>query len=340
MGADDMKNNRLIICIFLIILTLFSIGCANNQYKPTTPTGKIYHDQTTTDSDRLETKIVEETVESDESDVEPSEEDVVDAAKTEEIEKFAKIFADTWNRKSYTALYNLFAKNYRAKISSKEFNFLARRFDAKLGLEEVSLKAVSSGYTVYELKLFDDTVLVEADIDEENDLFKHDTFYFFKNMDVDFACENDSNCFMTFAVISGNKNYCEKAGDLKLDCMANFGVSKGITEKIDECISIKEYYGRAECLTRIAVKENSIEPCWDAGYDKHVFECMGKVAAARSDVDECNEFVSSRGPAGTRLQKAYCIVSYVRETSDSTKCSLIDRRDDVVLGAMQENCYK
>jgi hypothetical protein len=93
-----------------------------------------------------------------------------------------------------------------------------------------------------------------------------------------------------------------------------------------------------ECLSRLAVNENSIEPCWQATHDKQIFECMGQVAAARDDADVCQEFVDSKGYPGTRLQHAYCITGYVRETSDTSACSLIDRRGDVVLGAMQEGC--
>jgi hypothetical protein len=67
---------------------------------------------------------------------------------------------------------------------------------------------------------------------------------------------------------------------------------------------------------------------------------MGEVAAARNNVDECSDFVASRGYPGTRLQRAYCITRYVQKTGDTEACVKIDRRDDVVLGAMQEQCYK
>jgi len=99
-------------------------------------------------------------------------------------------------------------------------------------------------------------------------------------------------------------------------------------------------YSRAECLTQLAVNENDVEPCWQASHDKQIFECMGEVAAARKDVDECVDFISSRGYPGNRLQHAYCIVGYVRVTTDTDACDDIDRRDDIVLGAMQEGCYK
>ncbi|MBW2966891.1 hypothetical protein KY362_00230 [Candidatus Woesearchaeota archaeon] len=271
----------------------------------------------------------------------PEEEYVPPAPEEDPVEDFAEVFVDTWNRKSYTALHSLFVKDVRMRFSSKEFNFLARKIDAQLGIVDISIVEVDDDSVKY-------SVLLEggkkqtfvADVDEEDGEFMHDGFYFFDSMDAEGACGSDEACYVSFAVISGNRNHCDNAGALKPDCVAKFGVSKGITAKIDECMEITEYYGRAECLAQVAVKENSIEPCWEAGQDKQVFECMGEVAAMREDVDECDEFVASRGYPGTRLQTTYCILGYVRETMDTTACAKIDRRSDVVLGALQEGCYK
>jgi hypothetical protein len=255
------------------------------------------------------------------------------------IQQFAETFASTWDRKSYTALHNLFVRDYRLKYASKEFNFLARKADAALGIADVALLKVDGDTATYSVRLGDKSVTVSADIDKEDGIYLHDQFYFFDGLSAESACQDDK-CFMDFAVLTGDRNYCEDAGDLRNDCVAEFGVSKTITQKIDDCLDVKEYYSMTECLTQVAVKENDIEPCWHATYDKQIFECMGEVAAARKDVDECGPFVSSKGYPGTRLQHAYCIAAYVRITADTDACSLIDRRDDVVLGAMQENCYK
>ncbi|MBN1544650.1 hypothetical protein JW898_04260 [Candidatus Woesearchaeota archaeon] len=270
---------------------------------------------------------------------EPAAEEPVSEAAGGEV-SFAETFAQTWDRKSYTALRNLFVKDVMLRYSPQEFNFLARRVDSKLGITSVSLVGVEDGAAQYKVYVGSKSTYVSADIDGEDGGFRHDSFYLFDDLTADAACGDDSSCFMSFAKLSGDRNYCDKAGSLKIDCLSQFGVSKSIIEKIDGCIDILEYYGRAECLTRLAVNENDIEPCWQAGQDKQVFECMGEVAAARKNVDECDAFVSSRGYPGTRLQKTYCILGYVRKTADTDACAKIDRRGDVMLGAMQEGCYK
>ncbi|MBW2963940.1 hypothetical protein KY363_00630 [Candidatus Woesearchaeota archaeon] len=258
----------------------------------------------------------------------------------DEEELAAQTFADTWNRKSYNALHKLFVSDYSLKYSGQEFNFLARKMDAQLGIRSVSLKSIDGDTAEYEISLPEKTVTVSADIDEDDGKYLLEAFYFFDGLDADAACGTNSSCFMSFAVISGDRNYCDKAGEYKGDCVAKFGVSKSLSARIDVCMEILEYYSRVECLDSLAVNENDIEPCWQSTYDKQIFECMGKVAAARNNVDECPGFVKSKGYSGTRLQDAYCIMGYVKETADTKACAKIDRRSDVVLGSMQENCYK
>jgi len=269
-------------------------------------------------------------------------EQVVTAAEPEEdpYELAAETFAETWDRKSYNALRNLFVDDLRMKFSSQEWNFLVRKVDADMGIEGVDLVAVDGYSVTYEVELGGEVVKVRADLDEDDGAVLHKPFYFFEELSADAACGDDGECYMDFARISGDRNFCDKAGEFKVECVQQFGVSKGILEKIDDCLEITEMYSRADCLTELAVAENDIEPCWQATHDNQIYECMGKVAAARDDVDECDEFVSSRGYPGTRLQHAYCITGYVKETLDTDACAKIDRRSDVVLGAMQEGCTK
>jgi hypothetical protein len=255
-------------------------------------------------------------------------------------ESFAETFAAAWDGKSYNALRNLFVKDYRLKFSQNEFGFLARKVDSQIGMMQVRLMDVDGNTARYEVILPDKKLTVYANIAGEDGAFKHEPFYFFGNLSADAACLDDESCYVSFAVISGNRNYCDDAGSLKADCVAKFGVSKTMTQMIDECMEVSEYYTRAECLTQLAQDENDIEPCWQAGYDKQVFECMGLVAALRSNVDECNTFVAAKGYPGTRLQKTYCILGYVKETGDTDACAKIDRRGDTMLGSLQEGCYR
>ena len=327
---------QVLMTFILIIFALTAAGCAERMVcsPPNTLIGNTCC--LDIDSDNVCDAPVEEEPEVVLAEPEEQETD----PEQEKIDAFAETFASTWNRKSYTALHKLFVKDTRMRISSQEFNFLARRIDSDLGIEQVSLLGVDGDVATYELTFPDQTILVSGDLDKEGEGYVHDAFYFFDDVSADAACGSDAECFMDFALISGDRNYCDNAGEFKADCVAEFGVTNDITEKIDDCVAITEYYGRAECLTRTAVNENDIEPCWQAGQDKQMFECMGEVAAARKDVDECPDFVAAKGLSGTRLQVTYCILGYVRVTTDTTACAKIDRRDDVMLGAMQEGCYK
>ena len=67
---------------------------------------------------------------------------------------------------------------------------------------------------------------------------------------------------------------------------------------------------------------------------------MGIVAAKRQSSFECEKLVELSGFGGTRLQKAYCVLEYVKQTMNKTACREIDRRKDVVIGAMYEECMK
>jgi len=284
--------------------------------------------------------VAEEPVEA-----EAPEEPVVEArpAVGEDLnsyESFAETFASSWDKKSYNALRNLFVKDYRLRFSQNEFGFMARKIDAQLDILQVRLIDVDGNTAQYEVVLPEKKVTVYANIVDESGEYKHEPFYFFGNISADAACLDDGVCYMSFATITGNRNYCEKAGDLKADCIEKFGVSKTMTQMIDECIEVSEYYTRADCLTQLALDENDIEPCWQAGYDKQVFECMGLVAASQGDVDKCDEFVAAKGYPGTRLQKTYCILGYVKKTTDTDACAKIDRRGDIMLGSLQEGCYR
>lgn len=333
-----MRFGHIVVGLFLLAALLAVAGCA--QRMVCNPPNVMIGNSCCLDSDSnsiCDTKEPDETVKVVKSET-VVQEVVPDESGEEELA--AQTFADTWNRKSYNALHKLFVKDYMLKYSSQEFNFLARKMDSALGIRGVSLKSIDDDQAVYEVVLPDKTVTVTVDLDEDDSTYLHEAFYFFEDMDADSACGTNSSCFMNFAVISGDRNYCDKAGEYKGDCVAKFGVSKSMSARIDTCMEILEYYGRTDCLDSLAVNENDIEPCWQSTYDKQIFECMGKVAAARGSVDECPDFVKSKGYAGTRLQDAYCIAGYVKTTGDTKACAKIDRRGDVVLGSMQETCYK
>ncbi|MFH1064637.1 MAG: hypothetical protein V1729_06140 [Candidatus Woesearchaeota archaeon] len=270
---------------------------------------------------------------------EPEPEPVVET--TEQIVKreSVELFINTWNRKSYTALRGLFINDYGKKFSPKEFNFLARRVGDQLGIQSISMKGITGNDVDYEVNLGDEQVIMSADIIEEDGKYLHSPFYFFTDMSPETACVDDTSCYYDFAIVSEDRNYCSRSGDKREACIAHFGESKNIDSKIRECNDINDYYSKAQCLTTLAVAENDVEPCWDAGYDKQLYGCMGEVAAARNDVNSCTLFVKSRGFSATRLQKTYCITGFVRVTENTTACGLIDRRSDVVLGSLQEACY-
>jgi len=272
---------------------------------------------------------------------------VSEAAPSEEesaLHQFAESFAKAWNKKSYNALHGLFEKNYRLRFPSQEFNFLARKMDAMLGITEVSLMSVEtvSGKSTanFLVTTNGENEVYSATIRVEGTDYKMDSFYFFDNLTADAVCAGNDSCFLSYARISDNRNYCDKAGEFRADCIAEFGVGKTLTARIDDCVSMVDFYAVSDCLTSLALKENVVEPCWHNEFDKQTFECMGELAAARKNVEECNTLVSSRGFPGSRLQKTYCILAYVKVSADTDACAKIDRRDDVMLGSMQEGCYR
>lgn len=329
--------------MFSIILSVLLFGCAQKQpavicSAPNVLIGNVCCLDADSNSVCDTREVKEEpkkVVEKEELDVQPVE----DALQT-----FANDFEKTWNRKSYTALHGMFEKNYRLRFSPQEFNFLARKMDAKLGIQSVSIyrteKTADGTVVKFQIELPEEKKIVSAEVRTEGDLYKFASFDFFDDLSADAVCEGNESCYDTMAAITSNRNYCDKAGSLKAECIERFGVAKSITSKIDECTSIVDLYGVAECLTSVAVKENVVEPCWHNEYDKQTYECIGEVAAARADVNECNTLVASRGMPGSRLQKTYCILAYVRVTADTDACAKIDRRDDVMLGSMQEGCYR
>lgn len=351
-----MKGIRQTGIVFLLLFFVFAVGCGQSLI--CSPPNKIISNTCCVDSNnnnvcdndeaREETekeadisideeKIRESKEKSEEETAEQGMKEVEEGQ--EEYKEFAETFVKTWNRKSYNALHQLFIKNYKLKFLPQEFNFLARKMDANLKIQVIKIKEVSENKAVYEIQLEDGVVSASSGIEIEDGKYKHAPFYFFEELNVEDACAGDGKCFMDFAIISNNKNLCNSAADKKADCVAHFGVSKSVSARIDDCLQITEYYSKTDCLTELAKAENTIEPCWQATYDKQIYECMGAVAAARKNVEECTAFVASHGYPGTKLQKAYCILNYVRITSETTACSEIDRRGDVVLGALQEGCY-
>jgi hypothetical protein len=344
----SLKGIRQVGIVFLLLFFVLAIGCG--QQLVCSPPNKIIantccidsNSNNVCDSDEAAEETEEEpVVAEDEQDREETAEPETreEAEAQEEYKTFAETFVKTWNRKSYNALHQLFVKNYRLKFAPQEFNFLARKTDSKTGVQKIKIKEINEEGALYEIQLKDGVVSVSSQFVKEEDKYRHEPFYFFEELNVDDACAGDGQCFMDFAIISNNKNLCKSAAEKKADCVAYFGVSKSLSTKIDNCLQIVEYYSKTDCLTELAKAENTIEPCWQATYDKQIYECMGAVAAARENVDECTAFVASHGYPGTKLQKAYCILNYVRITSDTKACSEIDRRGDVVLGALQEGCY-
>ena len=238
-------------CFFLILTTVILTGCA--QQMVCAPPNILVDNACCLDSDD---NGVCDTWEEEDIPVIKTIEEVLpeDTAMLE----FAETFVDTWNRKSYNALRNLFVKNYRLKYSPQEFNFLARQTDKILEVGSIILLDVVDDTARFKVEAGVTSSIVPSYIDEEDGDYKFDSFYMFTDLSAESACEGDNQCFMDFAVLSGDRNYCNMAGELKADCTAKFGVSKDISEKIDDCIDILEYYSKTECLPQVAVKENNI----------------------------------------------------------------------------------
>ncbi len=252
-------------------------------------------------------------------------------------ELFAKKFESDWNKRNFNALYTKFSDDLQRKWSREEFNFMLKRLQVLKGIESVSFKGMIGNKAEFIVTLKDDKERTAGEVVKEGDEFKIRPFYIFDDLDINNICSDDE-CFSSFAKMSGNKQLCESAGELKDSCLEHFSDKNTLSKEIDYCTAIKDFYSKVDCLDNLAVKEKNIEPCWHNEYDEQIYGCMGLVAAIDDDPKLCKEYASSRGFPATRLQNAYCIMGFVSKTLNNSACSLIDRRDDVVLGAMAENC--
>ncbi|HII72215.1 TPA: hypothetical protein HA265_05665 [Candidatus Woesearchaeota archaeon] len=259
------------------------------------------------------------------------------AAQDSAEEQFAAAFESSWNKKNFNALYKMMDSSYKRKYSQEEFNFLMKRINEMTGVQSVSFKSMIGNNMEYIVTTGDDKLKVRGEVVKQDDGLKHKPFFIFVDPSVEEACR-DEECYFSYVKITGNRNFCDRTGDRREECLSMFGVAKDLLAKMDDCVEIKEYYTKVDCLSELALDEKSIEPCWRIDYDKQRFECMGEVAAIDKDPALCKEYVDSHSIPGTRLQHAHCIMGYVRVTSDNDACKLIERKDDVVVGAMVENC--
>jgi len=211
-----------------------------------------------------------------------------------------------------------------------------KRADSKAGIKLVSFKDTNPDNIEY-IVTADEKIRVFGGLSTKDGKIVHEPFYIFKDIDVKNICETEE-CFVDYAKLTGVRSYCELAGEMRMNCLEWFGSDSALVNKIDDCTKIKDVYGRNDCLIRLAKAEKSIEPCQANEFDKQTYECMGEVAAIDNNASLCKDYVNSKSLPGTKLQHAYCIMGYVRVTSDNKACQLIDHRDDVVLGAMVENC--
>lgn len=326
-----MKKNILIILLSLSLLLVVGCTPAMVCVEP----NKIIDNTCCIDNDN--DNICDEDIIIEEH--EPEVEEITIEVLPSEAEVFAEKFRETWEKNSYTALQNLFETNYRMKDSSAEFNFLARRIDENLQLTKIVVEKVYKDEVTFLVTEKGNKKRVVTELIKEGSNYKAKAFYFFETIDVESACQTNE-CFVEFARISGNSNVCELAGELRLDCLEEMGQSKDIVTKTDECLDISEYYTRVECLTDLAVKEQIYEPCFQATYNKQIYTCVGDVVGKHAEAEDCETAVEADGHTASREQHAYCILAYVKETHDTDACDLIDRRDDTMLGSMQECCYK
>jgi hypothetical protein len=334
----SVKIGQMLLCVVSVLMLISLFGCAQQQKFSCEEPNVMVGSSCCVDDDSDD---VCDTKEPKPEPVETADDlPAVEEVGPSEAETFASTLASAWSGKSYTALHSLFDKDLRLKITAHEFNFLARKMHSNLDITSVIFDKVDGNDAYYEVTEGDVARTVVAPMVIEDGEYKHQAFDFFIDIDAKIACADDPQCFFDFAKITGNRNYCESAGELRADCLEELGVAKTLTMKIDECKAMADYYGRVECLEGVAVKENTVEPCWDAEYDKQTFMCMGLVVAKRGDVEQCSEVISSRGFPGNRLQYTYCILRFVQETGDTDNCAKIDRRDDVVLGSLQEGCYR
>ncbi|MBI4738556.1 hypothetical protein HY772_03185 [Candidatus Woesearchaeota archaeon] len=255
---------------------------------------------------------------------------------------FANTFASTWKAQDFAKLYELFSEEFRSSLSKEEFVWLSQKKNAALNVKDVRVYRVAGDVIEYDIVADDPRIKNSARgavIWELNDYY-HRPFNYFKSLSVTDVCGKNSSCIVEYAKTFKKSDVCDLAGSQRIACRQSFGVQYTYDDERTLCNEIPNYFDKAECIQNISIKYNRSEACWDLSEDIQLFKCLGHVAALSRNPQLCWDYMKNFTFVGNKIKHAHCIYGYVDESKDYTVCKQMLSGGNVVVGALEEECYK
>lgn len=261
---------------------------------------------------------------------------------TPDIHSFATTFAGAWKDSNFAKLYELLSKDYRNTLSKEEFIWLAQRKNAALRIKDVKVFSVAGDVVEYDLVAEDPLIKNSARgvVVWEQNAHYHRPFNYFKTLAVADVCGKNTSCVVEYAQTFKKQDVCDLAGSQRIACRQSFGVKYTYEEERELCNAIPNYFERADCIQNVSIKFGRTDACWDLSEDPQLFRCLGHVAALSKNHELCWDYMKNFTFVGDKLKHAYCIYGYVDETKDYTVCKQMRHGGSILIGALEEECYK
>ncbi|MBI5398884.1 hypothetical protein HZB03_05460 [Candidatus Woesearchaeota archaeon] len=255
---------------------------------------------------------------------------------------FANTFASAWKAQDFAKLYTLFSEEYRASLPKEEFVWLSQKKNAALNVEDVRVYRVAGDVIEYDLITDDPRIKNSARgvVIWELDAYRHRPFNYFKSLSVTDVCGENSSCVVEYAKTFKKEDVCDLAGSQRVACRQSFGMKYTYDDERALCNEIPDYFDKAECIQNVSVKYGRPDACWDLSEDPQLFGCLGHVAALSRNPQLCWDYMKNFTFVGDKIKHAYCIRGYVEETNDYTVCKQMKHGGNIIVGAMEEECYK
>jgi hypothetical protein len=149
--------------------------------------------------------------------------------------------------------------------------------------------------------------------------------------------EKKKSCFYDYAQVSGDKQYCDYTANFKGPCLVELGLEIDLEQLIADCYAFPRESEQADCLLELGKSTEDIQVCHATEFERTKYTCYGVIAAAKGSVHQCEEYIRDGGFYNS-FRHALCILSYVRETKDFSKCQMMNNDDSAIVGALKEEC--
>ncbi|MBU0461136.1 MAG: hypothetical protein KJ574_00975 [Nanoarchaeota archaeon] len=335
-----MKTAQIIILIAALLLLT---GCAHKEYLTINERLVMSEGEGTMTED---TRIPEE---------HPIEHD------TYSKDEFIDAFISFWRKGDYGAIYELLSDTQG--LSKQEFVFLARNAAEAEQIQNISLCQQENNIMKFQIYTTAYLKKIPTEMIKTNNGWLFSPFYIFTDLSPEKVCADRSNtvtldecgltienpdktrckmekrksCFFEYANVSGNAEYCNMTANLRGACLVQLGFTIDLNQTITDCYAFPTESEQATCLLELARGTRDKEVCRRMIFERTKYECYGMMAAFGESVLKCEEFIKQDGFYNS-FRHALCVLSYVKETGDTSQCEQIHSSDDAMVGAMREEC--